>query len=100
MKRYLWVIVLAFLCYGGGEARGDQKRELVFSALEPMTAQSARAQAADWLRSIGKTDVRTMERFEAIWSQSDRMVLDLVRETLAIGDERAAKLLSDARNTN
>jgi hypothetical protein len=65
-----------------------------------MTVQDAQAQAAAWLRGIGKTDPQTMSRFEAIWKQPDRIVLDLVAETLTLGDSGAAKLLDEARDVN
>jgi len=100
MRRYLSTFGLALLLFGGGEVLGDQKREPVFSELEPITVQDAQAQAVAWLRGIGKTDPQTMSRFEAIWKQPDRNVLDLVAETLTLGDARAAKLLDEARDLN
>ena len=39
-----------------------------------------------------------MLRFEAIWKQQDRIILDLVAESLALGNPAAAKLLADARD--
>jgi len=65
-----------------------------------MAAQDARTQALAWLRSTGKTDPQTMERFEAIWNQEGHIVLDLVAETLALGSDAAAKLLAEARDSN
>jgi hypothetical protein len=65
-----------------------------------MEVQDAQAKARDWLRSVGKTDAQTMSRFDAIWSQPDRIVLDMVAETLELGEPAAAKLLADARDPN
>jgi hypothetical protein len=65
-----------------------------------MAVQDAQAKAGAWLRSAGKTDAQTMERFEAIWKQPDRSVLDLVSETLALGNDAAAGLLASARDVN
>src|SRR5205085_5996661 len=65
-----------------------------------MTVQDAQTKAAAWLRDIGKADAQTMERFEAIWKQAERIVLDLVAETLALGNDGAARLLADARDLN
>ena len=98
MKRYLPALGLAILFAGGGQVLGDQKREVVFGALEAMSAQDAHAQALAWLRSIGNTDAATMQRFEAIWKQPEGTTLDLVAETLALGNPAAAKLLADARD--
>jgi hypothetical protein len=98
VKRYLFAIVLALLLYGGGEVLADRNKEAVFGNLEPMSIQDARTSAGLWLRSTGKTDPQTMTRFDAIWNQPDRIVLDLVAETLALGSDAAAKLLADARD--
>src|SRR5262249_49909728 len=38
------------------------------------------------------------QRFQAIWGQADRLVLDRIADTLALGDARAAQLLGDARD--
>jgi hypothetical protein len=65
-----------------------------------MTVQDAHAKAAAWLRETGKTDAQTMARFDAIWKQPDHIVLDLVAETLSLGNEAAAKLLAEARDLN
>jgi len=99
VKVYLPAIGLVLL-FCGGQAFGDQRREVAFSALEPVAVQDARTQALVWLRSTGKTDPQTMQRFEGIWNQQDHIVLDLVAETLALGSDAAAKLLAEARDPN
>jgi hypothetical protein len=98
VRRYLPALGLSMLLTGAGQVLGDQKREVVFGALDTMSAQDAQTKAAAWLQSVGKTDAATMVRFEAIWKQQDRTILDLVAETLALGDPTAAKLLADARD--
>jgi hypothetical protein len=100
VKRYLSAVALALLLYGGGEVLGDRNKDATFGSLEPMPAQDARTNAGLWLRSTGKTDAQTLTRFDAIWSQPDRIVLDLVAETLALGNDAAAKLLAEARDLN
>jgi len=100
VKRYLTTIALAVLLYGGGQALGDQKREVAFGNLEGMAASDAQAKAAAWLQATGKADAATLSRFEAIWKQPDRTVLDMVAETFALADPAAAKLLADARDLN
>lgn len=99
MKRYLSAFALALVLTGAGQA-ADQKREAVFGDLETMSVQDAQNKTAAWLREIGKTDAATMQRFEAIWKQPDRIVLDMVAESLALGDASAAKLLADAHDAN
>jgi hypothetical protein len=100
VKRYLPAIALALLFSGGGQLFGDQRREVAFSTLEPVAIQDAQAQALTWLRSTGKTDPQTLERFEAIWRQEGHIVLDLVAQTLALGSDAAAKILAEARDTS
>ena len=100
MKRYLSTLALAVLLSGVGQALGNEKREVVFGALETMSVEAAQAKAAAWLREVGKTDAATQERFQAIWKQPDRTVLDRVADTLALGDPEAAKLLAEARDVN
>ena len=100
MKRFLSGLGMALLIAGGGQVLGDQKREVVFGDLETMSIQDARAKAANWLRGIGKSDTATMQRFELIWKQHDRTVLELVAESLALGEPAAGKLLAAARDPN
>jgi hypothetical protein len=100
VKRYLPTLTLAALLAGGSQVLAADKREVAFGALETMSVEAAQAKAADWLRGIGKTDAATMQRFQAVWKQEDRTVLDMVAETLALGDPAAAQLLADARNTD
>src|SRR5262249_6623849 len=49
--------------------------------------------------SVGKTDDATLKRVDAIWA-SDRSILDKVADTLCAGDEKAAKLMAEARDVN
>jgi polyhydroxyalkanoate synthesis regulator phasin len=71
---------------------------VAFGALEATSPEKARAQAEAWLKEVGKTDATTTTRFTAIWAQDERPVLDRLADTFALGDERAAKLLADARD--
>jgi hypothetical protein len=98
VKRYLPALGLAILFAGGGQVLGDQKREVVFGALEAMSLPDAHAQALSWLRSIGTIDAATLQRFEAIWKQPGRTTLDMVAETLALGNPAAARLLAEAHD--
>lgn len=97
MKRLILTALTLVLLAGQGLA-ADRKEPIAFGALEPMEVQAARARAEAWLKEIGKTDAATMQRFEAIWKQDERNVLDRVADTLALGDPAAAKLLDGARD--
>jgi hypothetical protein len=69
-----------------------------FATLQVLGAKEAKAQAQDWLKSVGKTDEATQKALEAVWAQTDRSVLDLVADSLALGNADAAKLLAEARD--
>lgn len=65
-----------------------------FGTLESPSVEVVKQQAADWLKSVGKTDAASTKAFEAIWS-TERPVLDKVTKTLVLGDEKAAKLMAE-----
>lgn len=93
MKRLLAIAALSLALVGSAGA--DENR---FGALEPMAAGAARAKAEAWLKEIGKTDPALLQRVEAIWKNNERTVLDRLADTIALGDEAAAKALSDSRD--
>src|SRR5438876_1006093 len=70
-----------------------------FGTLRTPDPDEARSQALAWLKGVGKADAKTLQQFDAVW-KSDRPVLDKVAETLCLGDEKAAKLLAEARDVN
>src|SRR5260370_18801998 len=89
-----------FLCGGSLLAADSAKkpREVAsFGVLRTPDADAVKAQAQDWLKSVGKTDEATMKSFAAIWA-TDRAVLDKVADTFVLGDADAAKLLAEARD--
>lgn len=98
MKRLLATFALAVFLGGGSQVLASERKEIVFGALETMAVPQAQAKAADWLKSTGKTNADSLQKFQAIWAQEDRTVLDMVAETLALGDAGAAKLLADGRD--
>jgi len=71
-----------------------------FGVLRAPSVETARNQAQEWLKSIGKTDEATSKAFAAIWSQTDRPLLDLVADTLVLGNPDVKKVLDEARDTN
>ena len=100
MKRHwLSCAALAAFLIGGGTALGNEKRPpAAFGALEAMTPETARAKAADWLKSVGKADAA--QQLESIWRQDGRALIDRLADTFALGDPAAAKLLSEAADPN
>src|SRR5262249_5901063 len=79
-------------------AAPEQRKPVSFGALEATSPEAARAQAEAWLKEAGKTDAGTMEKFQAIWKQDERPVVERLVDTFALGDPRIAKLMADARN--
>jgi hypothetical protein len=66
--------------------------------LRAPSPESTRSQAFDWLKGVRPMADDTKKEFDALWSQSDRSLLDRVADTLAMGDARAAKLLAEVRD--
>jgi hypothetical protein len=77
-----------------GVARaGDTKPEIyTFGTLKAVAAETARAQAQEWLTKAGKTDEATRKQFDAIWNRTDESTLDKIAATLSL-DAEAAKVL-------
>lgn len=106
MKYYHWTLALAvavpLVGSGAALARGEKSRPkeiaATFGTLKAPNLDTARGQALDWLKATGKADDATLKRFDEIWKDADRGLLDLVAATLALGDPEAAKLLDGARN--
>jgi hypothetical protein len=98
VKRYLLSSLAAAVVMAAPTFGADKKPAASFGALEPASVESARAQAAAWLKQVGKTDAATQERFNAIWSQEGSTVLDRVAATFQLGDPAAAKLIAEARD--
>lgn len=99
MKR-LWLsgAALALLILAGPAVANEKRPTVSFGALDALSAEAARAKAADWLKAVGKTDAATVQRLDAIWKQEQRTVLDRLGDTFALGDPDAARLLEQARD--
>jgi hypothetical protein len=98
-----WVLTLSLAGFLGGTpawAQGEKNSAQELASLGTLRAPSpetARSQALDWLKGVGKADAANKE-FDALWSQSDRSLLDRVADTLTLGDPEAAKLLAEAND--
>jgi len=105
LVRWLSVPAAALLLFIGSalhaaEPEKKSPREVAsFGTLQAPSLDAARSQALAWLKGVGKTDDKTMQQFDAIW-KSDRQLLDKVADTLCLGDEKAAKLMAEARDVN
>jgi hypothetical protein len=66
-----------------------------FGSLKSPSLEAVRAQAQDWLKT---TDKFNQAAFDAIWSQTDRPIIDLLGDTFALGNADAKQLLADARD--
>jgi hypothetical protein len=98
VKRYwLWSLAAAVLIAAPAPA-AEKRPTASFGALEPASTEAALAQAAAWLKQVGKTDPATQQRFDTIWKQENLTVLDRVAATFALADPAAAKLLAEARD--
>jgi hypothetical protein len=93
-------LAVAVLLWGVGQSRAGDARKpaLAFGALEAVSPEAARAQAEAWLKQVGKTDPATTARFQEIWKQEERPVIDRLSDTFVLGSEAAAKLLAEARD--
>lgn len=98
LRTWLPALGLALLVPAGLRAGEEGSDVFTFGVLKSAAPEAARAQAQAWLRAAGKADAATTQKFAAIWGQSDRLVLDRIADTLALGDAKAAQLLADARD--
>jgi len=78
--------------------RAPAKEVISFGTLQAPSPEMAQGQARTWLQGVGKADATTLKKFDALWKETDRPLLDKVADSLALGDPRAAKLLSEARD--
>jgi hypothetical protein len=77
--------------------KNPAKEPASLGTLRAPSLETARSQALDWLKGVGKADA-VMKDFDDLWSQADRSMLDRVAGTLILGDLDAAKLLAEAND--
>jgi hypothetical protein len=77
----------------GGAA--EPKAEYTFGSLKAAAPDAAKAQAAAWLKKVGKFDQAAVDK---IWAQEEASVLDRTLATLELGSEDAKKVMAEARN--
>lgn len=90
-------VLAAGWCSAAAAADASKPTVYSFGALKAPTVDTTRAQAQAWLGGVEVGNGRTAA-FNAIWDAADKPLLDRVAETLALGDETAAKLLAEARD--
>jgi len=91
------MVVCGGSLFAGDPAKKSPREVATFGTLRTPEADAVKAQAQDWLKGVGKTDAATMKSFDAVWS-TDRAVLDKVADTFALGNAKAAELLTEARD--
>jgi hypothetical protein len=95
------VAALGALLCGSGMAGAAEKKPLrelpSFGLLRGANPEQARAQALDWLKASGKADAATLATFDKVW-QSDRVLVDKVAASLALGEPAVKTLLAEARD--
>jgi len=102
-KVFLFTLALAGPLVAAGSlpaqpAGRSAKDSLSFGALHAAKPEEAKKQALGWLKSTGKSDATTVRAFDSIWSEDGRAVVDRLADSFALGDDRAAKLLAEARD--
>jgi len=102
-SRWIPVVAAALLLMGSSTVRADTekkttKEESSFGALKGLDSVEAQKQAEAWLKGV-KKDATTQTKFKAIWA-TDRPTVDKIAATLVLGDADAAKLLTDARDSD
>ena len=68
-----------------------------FSTLKAASIADARVKAEAWLRSVGKFD---QKEFDTVWNQQGRSVLDLVADTIKLGNSEAGVVIDAARRAS
>jgi len=97
-RSWLSALALAILLVAGQAGAQDTKKTFGFGTLDALSADTVKTQAQAWLKAAGKTDADTTARFEAIWKQADRSIVDCLADSFALGNADAAKLLAEARD--
>src|SRR5262245_23137739 len=69
-------------------------KEPSFGVIQAPSLAQVRGQALDWLKSVKGDE----QKFQTIWSDEDRTLLDKVADTFALGSPEAARLLAEARS--
>ncbi|OWK44309.1 hypothetical protein [Fimbriiglobus ruber] len=78
-------------------AAAAPRTALAFGVLTSMPAEVAKARSEAWLKVSNKFDAA---RFESVWSDAGRSVLDRVADSIAIGLPAAASSLDVARKSD
>jgi len=103
MKTKLWLAGLAVMVslafIGAGRTLADdQKNTGAFGTLETATPAAVQARALAWLKTATNNNAAKLREAEALWSRTDRSVLDNLADTFALGNADAAALLKLVRD--
>jgi hypothetical protein len=93
------LLFAAFLTATPCLVASDQRPPVAsFGALDTLSPEAARAKALAWLKEVGTDGPAALRAFDLIWKQDDRLIIDRLADTFALGSEAAAKLLAEARD--
>ncbi|MCX7701749.1 MAG: hypothetical protein N2039_12805 [Gemmataceae bacterium] len=89
MVRRSWWAVIGVVAVATVSSTAASERESVpqvysFGTLRTAAPEVAREQALNWLQQAGLLNAETQPRFDAIWSDANRPLLDKVAATLAL----------------
>ncbi len=103
-SRVMWSLGLAATVFVAGQrsaiaADAAPAKEISsFGLIKAPAVETVRGQAQDWLKTVGKTDEASQQKFDAIWKNDDQTTLEKLTETFVLGSADAAKLMTEARN--
>jgi hypothetical protein len=98
--RWFAALVGAVLLVQGAQTTNgaDAKKGARFASLESQTPEAVQAKALAWFKDAVKGDAARLARFQAIWKQDDRTIVDRLADTFVLGSADAARLMAEARN--
>lgn len=103
MRRFTGWVCAALLAVCASAQAADRsslkKENFTFGVLQAPSEVQVRVQAANWLKEVGKYDAKRAE-FDALWAAKDTSLLDKLAATFSLGDEDAAKILTEAKNAS
>lgn len=98
MKNFTIAASVLTLSLGLCRAEPAKQGIYTFSTLKAPAIESVREQTLAWLKGPVKADAPTLAKANEVWSAKDRLVLDRVTDTIALGIPEAGKILGAAND--
>jgi uncharacterized membrane protein YgcG len=101
MKNWLAGLAMAAALLGASRSvmAQDKSGAVNFGALRSAPADAVKAKALAWLNKATNNDAAKVREFEALWTRSDRSVLDNLADTFALANEQARALVAQVRDS-